>query len=220
MKDHKKIQYNLFRADLYRILALGLDTPTSKTLGELKEIVNDLWKEFLPLKEFASVLSKVSVDEVAQESLRLFSTKVACPSCEGSYQLVERGPILGDVTAFYKAFQLQFLTNEGPPDSIKMELAFLSYMALKEAFALEEGLLEEAQTTFEAQKKFLLDHLGRWGEIFANRLQERTTHGYYKTLGSLLKIWLKKEFDFFNIQPFPLPISLPQLSEEEVQCSL
>lgn len=208
----------LLRADIYRILAIGFDEPNAERLGELRELIAELH----PLDPILDSLYELSVmsPDLPAEYNDLFCTKVLCPPYEGSYLLTERGAVLGDVSAFYKAFELKFLTREGPPDSIKMELAFLSYMALKEAYALENKLLSEAQTTFEAQAKFIRDHLGRWGGSFASRLKQTTTFPYYKTLAEFLEMWLAEENRHFKILPVELPTLLPKSVDDEVGCNL
>lgn len=221
---------NFFRADLYRILAQSLARPTAKMLEELKEILADLLaglpssytgkKLRKTLENFAKQLKQTDAVALAGEHQRLFVNQTDCPASEGSYHLAERGPVLGDITAFYSAFGLKFIPGEGPPDAMKMELAFMSFLALKEAHALQKNLAVEMETTKEAQKKFLRDHLGRWGEIFARRLQASTPLPYYQTLAVLLKTWLKTEQRFFAVQPVPLPVSLPGLHDENVSCTL
>lgn len=214
---NEKIYQALLRADIYRILAIGFDEPNAERLGELRELIAEL-HSLGPILDSLYELSVVSPDLLAEYN-DLFCTKVLCPPYEGSYLLTERGAILGDVSAFYKAFELKFLTREGPPDSIKMELAFLSYMALKEAYALENKLLSEAQTTFEAQAKFIRDHLGRWGKPFASRLKETTTLPFYKTLAEFLNHWLAEECRHFKILPVELPTLLPKATEEALHCA-
>lgn len=221
---------NFFRADLYRILAQSLDAPSLQRIEELKEILEDLLEGLPPsfaskklrraLENFSRHLKKSDPAALAREHQRLFINQTECPASEGSYHLAERGPVLGDVTAFYSAFGLKFIPGEGPPDAMKMELAFSSFLALKEAHAVEKKLEREAQTTHEAQKKFFQDHLGRWGGIFARRLQATTPLPFYQALAALLQTWLKTEQKFFAVQVVPLPVSLPGLHDENVSCML
>lgn len=213
----------LFRCDVYRILALGFDLPSEKNRQEMLQILEDLAEVKRVQKIFRKMLLEVKgakAEDLEKEHPLLFTTKVLCPPSEGSYHLAERGPVLGDVTAFYKAFGLNFLAGEGPPDGIKMELAFLSTLALKEAYALENKMLKEAQITHEAQKKFLRDHLGRWGLVFAQRLKQNASSEFYQTLADFLHKWLDLEKGYFKVDPPPLPAYLPSLEEEPVRCAV
>lgn len=219
MKDQKKIRNELWRADIYRLLALGLDTPSQNNLNALETLLVDLNSVECP-KTFSEKLSQLKNDfknerrELTEEYTLLFVTKSECPLSEGSYHLAERGPVLGDVTAFYEAFRIKFHEKSGPPDSMKMELGFLSYLALKKVYALENKLTEAFQITEDAEKKFLNDHLGRWGELFANRLEKTTDKLFYKTLGTLLNAWIKAECARFRIVPTILPTSLSSTENE------
>lgn len=211
---------NLLRADIYRILAVGFDEPIESHHHMLVSVLADLADRFdflLPLFQAAQDAQR---EELEALYIRLFVTQTLVPHSEGSYQLAERGPILSDITAFYNAFQIGFVEKKGSPDSIKMELAFMSYMALKEAYADENNLLQEGGVTFEGQKTFLNDHLGRWGNLFADRLEKTTDHPYYIALAELLKKWLQMENKHFDITPVSLPIQLPGSNEEGLRCPL
>lgn len=225
MNTQQKIRSELWRADIYRLLALGLDTPSQKNCLHLEGLLADLNSiedvDFFleDIRQLYETL-KEEKEELIQEYHRLFVTKSECPVSEGSYHLAERGPILGDVTAFYKAFRIQFHSESGPPDSIKMELGFMHYLALKKIYALEHKLREAFQTTEDAEKKFLSDHLGRWALPFAKRLKETTQRLFYKVLSSLLQSWIKEECSRFQITPVPLPTSLlPIGSENCMRCA-
>ncbi|MBI3098585.1 MAG: molecular chaperone TorD family protein [Planctomycetes bacterium] len=70
----------------------------------------------------------------------------------------DKGPILADIAGFYRAFGFTPLAGE-PPDHLASMLAFLSFLALKQAYALHAGLDEEAAIAREAEEKFLATHL-------------------------------------------------------------
>lgn len=228
MKMSQRYRQCLLRCDMYRILSLGLDAPFEKNRREIHGILQDFVQGpdlpgLLPALRrcFRKLLSAVKKMDTAQwenEYNALFATKVLCPPSEGSYHLAERGPVLGDVSAFYKAFELNFLVKEGPPDHIKMELAFLSYLSLKEAYAVENGMLQESEITAQAQKSFLKDHLGRWGESFALRLAQNSSLPFYKELASALCQWLHIENKFFDISPAGLPLTLPAADDVKWAC--
>ncbi|HWP66158.1 MAG TPA: molecular chaperone TorD family protein [Candidatus Limnocylindria bacterium] len=66
--------------------------------------------------------------------------------------------VLADVERFYRAFAFAART-EDPPDHVAVEVAFVAYLHLKEAFALEAGDAEAAETTRAARTAFVADHL-------------------------------------------------------------
>lgn len=226
MDDQKRIRNQLWRADVYQLLALGFDLPSKNNLNALSGLLADLnsvESHNTLLKEFYQLTDalKNEKEELTEEYNRLFITKSECPVSEGSYHLAERGPILGDVTGFYEAFRIKFHSESGPPDSMKMELGFMHYLALKKVYAMENKLTEAFQITEDAEKKFLNDHLGRWAEIFAKRLRETASHSFYQILGFLLTRWIKEECARFCITPVLLPSSLlPAEDENCIQCAL
>lgn len=219
---------NLARADFYRILALSCEEPTTENLQPIREIGTDLL-ELESVAGYSQELEKALrkfVEDASRDAHglqaeyhRLFNTQAACPSAEGNFQMVERGPVLGDVSAFYEAFHMKVMERTGPPDSIKMELGFMSFMALKTVYAVENDLQEEKNIVEDAQKKFLSSHLGRWFRLFTAKLREVSGHSYYQSFSDLLITWLEEDCRHLGVTPMPLPNHEAQ-EDEEVCCSL
>jgi len=228
MTMQEKSETNLARADFYRILAISCEEPTAENLQSIREIGTDLlelesvagYSQELgnPLRRFVEATSR-DVHGLQAEYNRLFNTQAACLSAEGNFQMAERGPVIGDVCAFYEAFHMKVMERTGPPDSIKMELGFMSFMALKTVYAVENDLQEEKDIVEDAQKKFLGSHLGRWFKPFATKLREVSSHSYYQLLSDLLVTWLEEDCRHLEITPMPLPTHEAQ-EDEEVCCSL
>lgn len=220
----KNILENLFRADLYRLLALGFDEPCEANLESVTGIAKDLLKLNRVGKNATALglLANTPTDNtgnLAAEYHRLFGTQVRCPASEGSYQQVERGPIIGDVSAFYEAFHMKVIEQKGPPDSLKMELGFMSFMALKTYYALEKGLQEEQSIVKAAQARFLAAHLGRWIKPFVTKLREVTSQSWYQNLANLLEAAVEEDCRNLNVNPVPLPGQAME-DEGDVCCSL
>jgi hypothetical protein len=78
--------------------------------------------------------------------------------------------LLSELSAFYKAFSFSPATEE-VPDHISVEAAFVSYLYLKEAFAIESGLGEQAGITSDARSHFVAQHLTKSAEKFAETLK-------------------------------------------------
>jgi TorA maturation chaperone TorD len=74
---------------------------------------------------------------------------------------------MADLNGFYQAFGF---TNGGivreRSDHLAVELEFMHILALKEASAANQGLLEQVEICRQAQGKFLQEHLGRWIDWF------------------------------------------------------
>lgn len=221
-----KTNLNFWRADFYRLLALGFDFPSHVVAETMETLARDLSASSFgdrKLKELLGAFSKeIANDWSGREALyhHLFTTQVACSPCEGSYHLTERGAVIGDISAFYSAFHLKLVERQGPPDAIKMELGFMSYLCLKKASAIQNRRDEDLAVTSEAETLFLKKHLGRWALLFASRLLEETESGYYPLLSRLLSLWIEKECRLTGAKPSPFSIPLPAFEDEEVACAM
>lgn len=207
---------SLFRVDIYRILAAAFAHPSRERLMQLKELIGDLLEVASEgimaepmiierLKLFMAEIERADQPSLEGEYHRLFATEVSVPACESSYGLSDKGSILSDVSAFYRAFGLKGGAVEDFLDSIGHELEFMGILTLKEAMGEEMGLKEEVSTTIDAQKDFLKSHLGRWYKEFAELLLARTSHPFYKLSSELLKLWLERELAEMAVEPEALP---------------
>lgn len=84
--------------------------------------------------------------------------------------LLEPGKVLADVAAFYSAFEYRPKLAD-PPDHVAVEVGFIAYLRLKEAYARSRGMASEAGIAAAAAEAFLADHLSAIAEPFAERLE-------------------------------------------------
>lgn len=75
---------------------------------------------------------------------------------------------LADVAGFYKAFGLEVVDER--PDHVVAQLEFLAMALMAEAEATEAGDDEAADSTSNAIRLFLRDHLGGWVDAWAARV--------------------------------------------------
>ena len=91
---------------------------------------------------------------------------------ESSYERAaqaSRGPMLAEVAAFYEAFAYAPDRLE-VPDHAAMELGFLSFLAMKVAFAGFESQAEAASVAAQACSDFHCQHLAGWLPACADAL--------------------------------------------------
>lgn len=212
----------LARAGQYRLLALGFAYPETGVLGEFRRVLelharaegNSDGIVGPHLAEFRAALRPAQEAQEAQEALeaeytRLFDRTIACSPYEsenvGGMRAFTKSRDLADVQGFYKAFGLDL----GPEaaemgDHIRVELEFLSTLALKEAYFREEGADEALEITMEAQVAFLRDHVGRWVPAFCDRLDKVAEHPFYRTLGAATRARVVQDLEMLAIEPLSL----------------
>lgn len=107
------------------------------------------------------------------------------PGCDG---MREKGALLGDVAAFYRAFGFDS-SNEilEPPDHVALELAFISYLKLKQAYALLQRRDEACRICLEAEEKFLKEHLSGWVPQLLDAIGREAEDGFYAEAGRFMK---------------------------------
>lgn len=121
-----------------------------------------------------------------------------CPPYEteyGSPHVFAQSGELADIAGFYRAFGLAAPATERV-DHLAVELEFLSFLAFKEAWAVNNGETERTGELREIQAKFLADHLARWAPAFATRFEARDA-----PLAGELRTWIRKELAAFGIEP-------------------
>ena len=86
---------------------------------------------------------------------------------EVSYsQSLELGSMMSEIAAYYDAFAYRPAIAEAP-DHIAVQLGFLSYLRMKQAYAFSAGDNENAEITAQAARQFITDHLARMAEPLA-----------------------------------------------------
>jgi TorA maturation chaperone TorD len=165
-----------------------------------------------------------AVSDIQHEYDRLFShrTTVLCPIYEVEYdrnRAVSQGPTLADIAGFYRAFGLELAVDERP-DHLALELEFMSFLAYKEALALQNNLLEQAEICRDAQKKFLEAHLGCWVKLFAETLLRESQLEFYTTLATELKEFIESECALLGAQPQVVTERPTDKETTDVRCPL
>ncbi len=186
------VQEWLSTAAGWRYASLLFQSPTPEAHSDLRALVAELPEEFRPS---AQELSAIPLDEWKTEYHRTLGPG-GCPVCESSYDdnaLAGRGPLLAEIAGFYQAFAYRpdSETRE-TPDHLSVELGFLSYLALKIAFAISEERPEQGQIAEEAYWHFLEVHplfwLGRVGERI-----KQSGSAFYNAATNWLGAWTQRQ---------------------------
>jgi hypothetical protein len=94
------------------------------------------------------------------------------PPREASYtETVQLGYLLSELSACYGAFAYDPALPEAP-DHVAVEASFMSYLRLKQAFALANKDTESAAVTADAADGFLRDHLAVIAEPLSRILKD------------------------------------------------
>ena len=185
------------------------------------------------VQRLVAVLDSASIDKFreakcmwTQEYERIFGHSVQSPAppyeLEYGEEHSHRQPQeLGDIAAFYQAFGLRVASlSHERVDHIVTECEFLQYLLYKQACALDEEAEEHANVCEAAARRFLADHLGRWGPAFALRLSQVAGEG---TLGRIAEValeWVLQECVRMQVSAGArdLPLRLPK-ERDEVGCA-
>jgi DMSO reductase family type II enzyme chaperone len=207
------IRQALSRAAVYRVLAAAFAYPTS---GHAEDVARAAACAAAGapaavrsmLAELARRPDQSDGDALAEQYVALFDRQVACPPYEGAYglpQLSGKAMQLADIAGFYTAFGMTTAGRQPDADDhIGAELEFMAALTLKEAWALAERNADNATITRDAQRAFLDEHLGRWGDAFASRVLDTAPDGLYTTAARLLAAWLREECALLAVVPCPL----------------
>ncbi len=216
------------RSLAYAFLARALSYPHSAQADQLKEQY-DLLSERLeifadpPVSEALDALHPAIValtaDSLEDAYTRCFGHAMSkdCPPYETEYgqaHIFQKTHTLADIAGFYGAFGLDLAADcHERADHAAVELEFMHFLCLKEAYALENGhTAERLSLCREAQSKFLREHVCRWSFGFARRLRAKAGDCVYRDLGQLLAVLLESELRALGLKP--ADVAGPDMIEE------
>ncbi|MEW5702553.1 MAG: molecular chaperone TorD family protein [Candidatus Zixiibacteriota bacterium] len=132
-----------------------------------------------------------AVDAACHEgSIELYSTIFgpggpAAPREVSYREMTIPGQIFGELRTYYRAFGYEPSCGEAP-DHIAVELGFVAYLRLKEAYARERQNPGEADVAAEAATRFIADHLAPMAVSLAENLA-RSDVAYFVAAGEALR---------------------------------
>lgn len=219
------------RGSVYRFAALGFAYPEPSVLFQLRkqlplletslEVLRD--RDSLELAgRIRAVLERMPIDDLKASHLRCFGHTISteCPPYECEYDqthIFEKSQSLADIAGFYKAFGLKLAPDLNDRlDHISVELEFMQFLCLKEAYAVAENHDQEKLALCrDAQLKFLGEHLGCWAFGFVRRLKNKAGDGPHGLMGEMLVAFLTGEMRKFGLEPGGEAELAPQETPEE-----
>lgn len=206
------VDLSMARAVLSRFLSLGLQPPAEALAADLATedrrralcraaLCLDGEEGRLPaaVEELLDLVSGLRWQEVEDQYQTLFGHTLRGAVCPyeveyGRRALLQQAQELADLAGFYRAFGLQVVAGARErPDHVVCELEFLGFLARKEAYALAVPDDEMAGVTSAACRRFVGEHVGRFGRAFARNLEDAAGEGFYAALARLCDAFLVVE---------------------------
>jgi nitrate reductase assembly molybdenum cofactor insertion protein NarJ len=156
----------LTHASRWRVISLLLSRPTQERKVEVRQLVDEL-----PPSPLAEAARAWCTEASEGAYLHLLGPGGLVPAREGAYRpFADPGWILADIRRHHDAFGFPPAAEE-PPDHIAVLVDFVSYLHLKEAYALETSVPDAAQMTRLSRERFVTEHLSPVAARIAERLE-------------------------------------------------
>jgi|CXWL01.1.fsa_nt_gi TorA maturation chaperone TorD len=218
------------RSVIFRAIAAGLRPPASRAhkrhaeheglaalsgacvvLDETTPHESGVGPESTPFGALAEKLCRArqdgAVESLSSDFLRLFGHTaqgrvIPYETEYGSGDVFRQTGELADLAGFYRAAGLCVPEDRHERvDHAATECEFMSFLALKEGWAFENGNGHDPAAAVAVQRAFLRDHLGRFGCAFAGSLRREAGHEFYRALAALAS-----EFLAFECRRLDVPI--------------
>ncbi|MEO5359845.1 MAG: molecular chaperone TorD family protein [Nitrospirota bacterium] len=195
---------------LYKLASLGLTYPNEAHWSAIERIVSEREALFEGetldmVSDFSGQFNGVSIGDVRSDYLTFFDLGGQISPYETEYltEKISRKPFeLADIAGFYRAFGLsvnQTSDDKEMVDHISVELEFMALLTSKEIYAIETNSKEHEEIVVDAKRKFLKDHLARWGFYYCRQLESLEGGGLYKSLGKIVEAVLTLECERYGL---------------------
>lgn len=200
------------RAQIYAVLALLCSYPTRERRARLADLapIALAAAEYLRLPHdwLQRCVADARSDEAREAAYQHCFTLTYSPDVppyEVAYissDIFRQTEVMADVAGFYRAFGLDVGGNERERvDHVAVELTFMQWLCLKEAYAAEHSATEALDAVRRGQRSFLADHLLCWAPAFARRVSTAADGDPYDAIGAGLGAWLEHEQPALRVEP-------------------
>lgn len=217
------------RSFAYRFLAEAFAFPEpdgwrwvtdGATREALAEAIHVAWAGVPELEAMAGVAARsvagVGLDRARADHLRAFGYTIrgACPPHEIEYgdnkaDALFRPHRLADLSALYRAFGTEVHEDlHERQDHLAIECEFASILAARSAHAIETGNADGSAACEGAWRLFLREHLGRWIQAFASRLEASGPAAWMRDAVALLLGIVRADCATLGIVPGSADIQL------------
>ncbi len=175
----------LSRAAVLQFASLALQPPSNEVIEEMRNLIAAVTED---ARDSAKAILELPLADWEPEFFSVLGP-AGCAVCESSYERAaqaSRGPMLAEVAAFYEAFAYAPDRLREVPDHAAMELGFLSFLAMKVAFAGFESQAEAASVAAQAYSDFHCQHLAGWLPACADALMATGSKQY-----SVIAAWVR-----------------------------
>jgi TorA maturation chaperone TorD len=177
----------------WRAIATAFMPPNPGWLKQLRGLLSELSARDRALLGWMAACDE---ERLASEHHVILGHACRVSPCESEHvgdRLGSKGAIISDVSGFYRAFAYPHAADlRENPDHIAVELSFVSFLALKSAYAQHERHSAAVSLCRDAQAKFFRDHLLVWTPYFAAALQEAAPLSCYTRLAGQLTQLLER----------------------------
>jgi nitrate reductase assembly molybdenum cofactor insertion protein NarJ len=193
-QSHGRVDAILREAAEWRLLSLLFDCPSPSWREDVTAVAHEVADE-----ELRGVAERAAAH--ASEGLyhSLFGPGGPAPPREASYhEGLELGSLLSDLTGYYDAFGYRPASGE-TPDHVSVEVGFLAYLRLKQAYAILCGDVAHERAAADAATLFSTAHLS----TITTRLADLLVHSGVEYLADASRIVAKR------VGPGPVRRRLP-----------
>ncbi|MFQ6061640.1 MAG: molecular chaperone [Methanosarcinales archaeon] len=183
----KSLKDGSYISELRELVAL-LDLPKKDELKEVLECLeNDIPKDPKKLEEeytsiFLKNISPHETEYYTEQKMQFAKTRE-----------------LADIAGFYLAFGLEVSDKQRDRvDHISTELEFMHFLTLKEAIAQSNGNVDGEEICVDAEKKFLVDHLGRWVGAFSKVIKKEVHYKFYAPLAEMIRQFVSLDSNYLQ----------------------
>lgn len=163
----------------WRLLSLLFDCPNNEWFGQVEALGDQVSDD--RLKRAARAAQSEATEGVFHST---FGPGGPAPGREVSYRgWVQPGYLLSELNSYYDAFFYKPVTHE-VPDHVAVETGFLSFLKLKELYALECRDAANAEITADAASAFTSEHLSKYAQTLS-KLLSASGYDYLKLAGEV-----------------------------------
>lgn len=172
----------LAQAVEWRLLGLLFEYPSGRWRSQIEALLCDVRKEELRRLALRAL-------ETASEGayMTLFGPAGSVPVREAACRSgTQPGYLMAELSAYYEAFGYRPACGEAD-DHFAVELDFLSYLKVKQAYALASGQAEHAGVTAEAAASFCRDHIAFMAGLVAGAFPQGSPEYLVRAAGTIVQ---------------------------------